>query len=472
VTQPIARRFVPYALLLGLVSIAFANSLHGSFHFDDWAVIVADSRVQSFTAWWHSMPGIRALLKLSYAFNHELGAGPTGFRATNIVLHGLNSIFLLAILRHLGGKMLPHRPDAAQFAALVAAVVFAVHPVQTEAVSYISGRSNVLMTLFALATLHAWLRALDCHGARRYAWTAASLAALLLAAAAKETGLIAPLMLWLIWACLPRAARQTAPRPWPQTLLAVVAAVAAVTLSPYDYLLEVSLKTRDAFQNLAVQADAIWYLLGQLLDFRRLNADPQLAAVTSLTAGKLWRGLALGGALTLGLASLRHRPALAFGILWFFVWLAPTNSLLARLDVANDRQLYLAIAGPGWLLGMALAAWRQGRKRDWSRVAVAALTVVLVVGTVIRNRVYANEVVFWEDVFRKSPHNARAANNLGMAYAFDCQRAAALRAFRLAESLDANAYRAEVNRKLLEDGALPGLPARCKTVGPEDTKLK
>jgi hypothetical protein len=83
-------RLPTFGLVFFIVGIAFASGVNGSFQFDDWEVIVADSRVQNLRAWWSSMPGIRALLKLSYAFNHELGAGPAGFRATNIALHGLN----------------------------------------------------------------------------------------------------------------------------------------------------------------------------------------------------------------------------------------------------------------------------------------------------------------------------------------------------------------------------------------------
>jgi hypothetical protein len=252
--------------------------------------------------------------------------------------------------------------------------------------------------------------------------------------------------------------------------LVVAAGVAAVTLLDYGYLLDVSLAKRGVLENLAAQAHAVWYLLRQLVDFARLNADPALPAISSFTVGTIWRALALGAALALGLASVRRRPALAFGILWFFIWLAPTNSLLARLDVVNDRQLYLAIAGPGWLLGLGIAAVLHGRGRVWSTAAVALLVSVLVVGTVSRNRVYANEVVFWEDVAMKSPHNARAANNLGMAYALDCQPQAALRSFRQAEHLDTNAYRAAVNRALLESGDLPGLPSRCKA--PSQSTLK
>jgi protein O-mannosyl-transferase len=455
-------RVLSIALFILLVSIAFANGLYGSFQFDDWAVIVADSRVQSLQDWWSSMPGIRALLKLSYAINHQLGAGPAGFRVTNIALHGLNCILLLAVLRRLGDMMMADKPAAAELAVISATVVFAVHPVQTESVTYISGRSNVLMALFALVTLYCWLRAGNGHRRGRFAWHAASLGALLLAAACKETALITPLAMWLCWACLPLKVRQLTPRPWSQTLLVLAVGVAFVALLPYGYFLEVSLGTRSVLDNLAVQSHAVWYLLAQLLHVEALNADPALPAVTGLTAGTIWRALALGCAIALGLASLRRRSALAFGVLWFFLWLAPTNSLLARLDVVNDRQLYLAIAGPGWLLGLGFAALLQRRGRNWSMAAVAVLAGVLVVGTVFRNRVYANEVVFWEDVLKKSPHNARAANNLGMAYALDCQPQTALRALRQAEHLDADNYRAAINRKLLEVGALPGVPSRCK----------
>jgi hypothetical protein len=457
-------RWLTAALLCLLVSIAFANGVNGSFQFDDWEVIVADSRVQSLRAWWASMPGIRSVLKLSYAINHQLGAGAAGFRLTNIVLHGLNSVLLLAVLRRLGTQLMFASPATAELAAMTATVVFAVHPVQTESVVYISGRSNVLMALFSLATLYAWLRAGRERGRWRAAWVAACLAALLLASASKETALITPLALWLCWSCLPLTTQVRAPQPWLPTLFAVALGVIALVLLPYRYFLDVSLAKRGMFENLTVQVHAIWYLMGQLLDFGRLNADPDLPAIVSLTPQTIWRALVLGVGIALGLASLRKRPAFAFGVLWFFVWLAPTNSVVARLDVVNDRQLYLAIAGPGWLSGLALAALLRGRSRRWTNAAVFLLAGVLVGGTVARNRVYANEVVFWEDVLKKSPRNARAANNLGMAYAQDCQRQAALRAFQLAEQLDANAYRAKVNRALLESGDLPGVPPRCKAL--------
>jgi len=151
---------------------------------------------------------------------------------------------------------------------------------------------------------------------------------------------------------------------------------------------------------------------------------------------------------------LRSRPALAFGILWFFLWLAPTNSVLARLDVANDRQIYLALVGPAWL-----AAWGAGHLRI-SRGALMAGTVAaaLILGTATwkRNEVYRNEIAFWEDVARKAPHNGRAFNNLGYAYAVAARDEEAEAALRRALAIDPGDVRAAVNLRLLREGALAG----------------
>jgi hypothetical protein len=81
-----------------LVLVVWFPSLQASFQFDDWSVIVGDPRVQSLGAWWQSMPGIRPLLKLSYALNHALGDAPAGFRAVNILLHALNASLVFVLL--------------------------------------------------------------------------------------------------------------------------------------------------------------------------------------------------------------------------------------------------------------------------------------------------------------------------------------------------------------------------------------
>jgi hypothetical protein len=202
--------------------------------------------------------------------------------------------------------------------------------------------------------------------------------------------------------------------------------------------------------------NAISYLGGQLLRFDRLNVDPMLPVLDGLTPALGLQAAMLAGALAIGMASIRRRPALAFGMLWFFLWLAPTNSLLPRLDVANDRQLYLALIGPAWLAGLGVETlWR--RWLGATAAFIAALLVGFAAATHSRNEVYANEVVFWQDVVGKTPGNSRAFNNLGYAYAVAGRDSDAERSFRRALEIDPANRKAAVNLALLLDGSL--LPA-------------
>src|SRR5688572_1298014 len=141
-------QFTP-ALPALVVALVWWPALPASFQFDDWNVIVNNSRVHSLAAWWQSMPGIRPLLKLTYALNASLALEPFGFRLINVCIHALNASLVWWLLRERGMRS-GLLPADAQRAALLSALVFALHPVQTEAVTYISGRSSSLAACFCL----------------------------------------------------------------------------------------------------------------------------------------------------------------------------------------------------------------------------------------------------------------------------------------------------------------------------------
>jgi len=453
---------LPLGLLLAALALAYLPALGSSFQFDDWNVIVRDARVQSLAAWLASMPGIRPLLKLSYALNHELGGGTAGFRAGNVVVHALNTALVVVVLRSLGLR-LALEPRAAGLAALVAATFFALHPVQTEAVTYVSGRSTSLSTLFALLAFAAWLHGLDTPQERRWRWI--SLAVFALALGVKEAPVVLPLVM-CAWLVVSAAARSIPRRVAPHFALLLGLVVVVIAWPPYRALLTASLEVRPLGLNLLTQVDAIVYLLGQLGALGGMNADPGLPVVTALDAALALRAAALLGLLVAGLVLLQRRHAAGFAIVWFFVWLLPTNSLVPRIDVVNDRQLYAAIVGPAWLLGLALAPLASRRPR-LALAGLAALGVVLTLATLRHNRVYETEISFWQDVTDKSPLNARAANNLGYAYALACRDAEAIREFRRAMRLDRKDYRAPSNLRLLSEGALfPDNARRCPGPAP------
>lgn len=437
-------------------------ALPASFQFDDWNVIVDNSRVHSLAAWWQSMPGIRPLLKLTYALNGSLALEPLGFRLVNVSIHAINATLVWWLLRERGLRAGLTLGDA-QRAAVLAALLFALHPVQTEAVTYISGRSSSLAACFCLLSACCWVRSESSRDVRgSYVWLAACGTSYLAAVASKETALVLPLALALYSA--DRPLRTTLKRLLPLAVLASIALMIALSLPTYRHLLGVSFDTRTIGENLLTQSHAVVYLIGQLLRVFNGNADPQLPVVTTvdLTSGMLcvtWLSL-----LVAALLNIRKRAIGAFSVLWFLIWLAPTNSVLPRLDVANDRQLYLALIGPAGWLGVRLSAFYHSRPALIGTVTTLML-VTLVYATSLRNRVYDTEVAFWQDTATRNPTSARAANNLGMAYATECRLDKAATEFQRAVKLDSADFRASINLLLLSQGQLPGTE-RCAQATP------
>ena len=424
--------------------VAYATSFRGGFQFDDWNVIVNEPRVHSLAAWWQAMPGIRPLLKLSYALNWQSSAGLTGFHAINLIIHIANAWLVYSLLSR---RREAHRyPMAPLFAALI----FALHPAQTEAVTYICGRSSSLVAFFSLASLLVWLAGRE----RRHPFASRVLSAILFccALATKETAIVLPvaMLLWditeeksFIAACKDTIAH------WAVLAAAMVATVITGLYRPF---IAASLAARDFHTNALTQIEAVSYLTTHLVRVDQLNADPLLQSVHSWSGLLVVKALALGGSLVAGLFALRRAPLFAFGTLWFFIWLIPTNSIVPRLDVVNDRQLYTAMIGPAWLLASAAASLLR-QKQVWAMIACALALGGLAACTAQRNTVYFTEVAFWNDVADKSPHNARAWNNLAYAYVQTCDTARAASAFDRALLEDATYVRAAVNLRLLKDGA-------------------
>ena len=424
------KRLSPILLLAGAVAVVYLNSFRGAFQFDDYNVIVDNGGVHTWGAFLAGLPrGIRPLLKLTYTLNWTSGPGPFGFHLVNVGLHAANAVMLFFLASRIVG------PDGSRFAALLPALLFAVHPVQTEAVTYISGRSVSLMAFFYLGSLLAYLRGRE-RGSRLLLYLASPLL-FLLAAASKEVALTLPFALPLC-----EAARRER-EGWREALRAqavhwgLFAALCIFLLAHAGYgrLLEACFDIRGAAANLFTQIHGIGYLLSRLVMPHALNIDPDLPVFSRGSPVLLPEAFLLAALLAAGIFGLRKRSLAGFGILWFFLHLAPTNSFIPRLDVANERQLYLA--SWGLFLAVAAGADHLREKCGARRVTAAAAVLVIALGvlTVNRNTVYRSEVALWEDSARKSPGKPRGWNNLGYAYQqagrFRDAETAYLRAFRI-----------------------------------------
>ena len=380
----------PALAVVALAAIAYLPSLAGVFHFDDYNVIVHYPTVHSWEALLERAGGgVRPLLKASYTLNWTLGGG---FNLLNIAFHAMNAALLFFIAERLLGD---------RRAAFVAALLFALHPAATEAVTYISGRSSSLMALFYLGALLAYLRAAH--------WSI-SASLFVLAVATRETAVTLPSALLLCELCRRERPpwREIARRQWAHWTLLLAGGVFLLLNQRYFDLVAYGYGERDVADNLLTQVGGISYLILRLVSLHGYNIDPALPTLTEWTPALAFQASLLLSLLILGVANLRRRPWIGFGILWFFLQLVPTNSIVPRLDVANDRQLYLA--SWGLFLGLCI------QLRNLPNFAFAGMVIIFAATSIARQLDYRSEIVLWESSVALAPWNARAHNNLGYAY--------------------------------------------------------
>jgi tetratricopeptide (TPR) repeat protein len=420
--------------LLVLIALVYRGTLHATFQFDDYNVIVNNPAVHSWQAWQQALPAMRSLLKLSYTANWIASPEPWGFHLFNLVCHGISTLLVLALCRRVFRAQLE-----GPLIALVTAAIFALHPAQTEAVSYISGRSMSLMGMFYLA-------ALVC-ACSSYRAMYLLVAPLLFAAAllVKETAWTLPLALLLLNRLRALPLRENLVRIAPHVIAGIAVAVLFVLTPAYQRMVLHSIAIRPLLDNIALQVDGWFYLITRPLLLLQTNIDPDLPAHALFSS--FWLAQLL--VLTILLVSMVRwrRHVFGIGLLWFFLHLLPTNSLLPRNDVANDRQLYLALLGPAWMLASALAASLSQRLV----VPFAALLMIsLGAATLARNRDYRDEIHLWQATAERSPGKARVWNNLGYAYQLAGRFKEARLAYQQALRLNPEMDRARINLLLLE----------------------
>lgn len=431
-------RWLPHLVLLVAVAAVWGIGLGGGFRFDDWPNIVHDPATTQAAAFLDRLGwGLRPLLRATYFLDHALwGMNATGFLLTNFLLHAFTvlAVFQLALRRL-------EDPGA----ALVAALVFALQPANAEAVAYLSGRSVLLSTALLLGALLAHERGREPSPSAR-AWRWLSLLAFVLAALARETALVYPLLLGAWEATRPAGGH--ARRVLVPGLLAGLMAMLLLTLPRYRELAVYSSELRSPPAALAANLAALPESLS--LWFRPW-ALSLVHPPTEPAAGRMVLGLAL--LLLLVLLAIRGRqpwPLAALAAAWVLIALAPTHGLIARRDLVTERQLYLAWVGPSLLAG---GLWIVLHRTSAARLAAVAGTALLVAAGWASQRradLWRNEVLLWSDAVTKAPASALAWNNLGAAHRDAGDVPAAATAFRRAIALDPTARTPRFNLVALE----------------------
>jgi protein O-mannosyl-transferase len=415
---------------------------------------VFNSAVHSWAAFWKQfLPGIRPLLKLTYTLNWTSPAGTFGFHVFNLAVHLISTLLVYNLSVSFIKESRTGLPETSIYpAALLAALMFALHPIQTEAVTYISGRSASMMTLLCLGSIAAYVKG-SREGKKLWLYVLSPLL-FLMAIATKEYAITLPFALVLYEAATGglRPARHTLSRQWVHW--AIFAGVVAMVLSHprYKFILMYSFGLRGFRENLVGQATAAGELLFHIFLPNRLNIDPGELAAPSFFSAQTAAVITLAAIALLGL--VRRKAYLVFGIGWFFLTMAMVV-LIPRIDSISDRHFYYASWGIFLAAAIAITSLFSRRSPGFRAFVIflACISVILGSFTIARNRVYSSEVALWEDTVKKSPTNARAYNNLGYAYYLAGRETDAREAYLHALEIDPGLEHAMNNLQMLKPGS-------------------
>ena len=413
-------RRVAIALLLVAVAAVYADSFDGAFVFDDFPAIVENPHVrslqplgQSFGAPVEAPTAGRPVAAFSFAVSYALAGGyrTWWFHAINVAIHAGATLALFGVIRRtlLTPPLRPRFGASSTTLAFLIGLLWAVHPLHTQAVTYIVQRVESLMGLFLLLTLYCAIR-----GGTR--WMALAVAFCALGMATKQTMAGAPLLVmlwdWLFGAKLRWKFYAALASTWLLLGYLVISeprphSIGAIEgWTPLNYLL-----TQGGVILHYLRLAIVPWPLAFDYDWPPARGLLQIAVPFSLVA-------ALMALTMIGIA--RRRPW-SFAGAWCFIILAPSSSVLPIVtEVAAEHRMYLPVAAvlALVLLGAHLLGGRLGRPRLAAIVATAFL-VPFAILTVARNRVYESDERIWVDTLARRPSNARAHNN----YAVDLFKA-------------------------------------------------
>ncbi len=410
-------RAFPWILVVAVL-VGWANVVRGPFVYDDLIEIVGNPAVHEVSrldTMWSYNPA-RVLLLLTYALNWRLGyLDPLGYHLLNIAIHAANAVLAW---RFLGLFLSPGR-------ARLGAALWALHPMTTEGVSYISGRSDALVTLFALLAVHSWVVDARSPSPRH---RAIAYVAMLAGFFTKESSVATPVLAGVAELALVAGwnLRLLDKRRYaPVVLVLGLGVMARLGLSGWP----VPEVPRTFLAHLASQAE-VWarYVQLWLLPVGQSILHPVPAELSRLAGLCLFAWVPV-----LALAAYRRG---IYGLLaaWWTLPLLVSSTFVLKETMAEHRAYAagLAIA--------ALVAWKLPETRlTW------ALPALLLVGTVSRNQAWTSEVATWESAVKRWPGSADAWYAYGDALRAEKLRIDAQSAYAKALEIDPSRVDALVN---------------------------
>lgn len=455
------------ALITAVILGAFASGLRTPFQYDDLSTVVENVTIRDLSAIRTVLNPVadvsptagRPVLNISFAVDYAVaGLNVVEYHSTNIALHVLCALLLCAVVRAtLHAPVTGKLADRANVIAVTVAAIWAVHPLQSGAVTYISGRSDVLVGMWFVATLYAAIRAqLSAH---RRVWVLATIVACAIGMASKESMVTAPIAVllydrayfyrrfsdafaqrWRLYAGLAAtwviaaALASQAPRS--------ESAGFSTAISPWTYLVNQALVIPEYFR-LVVWPDYLLFAYGASRQITLADVGAMAVVVPILIGASIWLWF--------------RRPALGFPALWVFLTLAPTSSIIPiATEAGAARRMYLPLAGIVVLFVIAVATsiarWQHRARPSavWTAAIGASVVIALATTTAVQGSEFASPERLWRGSLERWP-SALAHRNLAAVLLQEGRRAEGADELRAAAELNPLA-RYSLGVELFEQG--------------------
>jgi protein O-mannosyl-transferase len=425
----IKNNLVCVTLMILISMLAYFNSLKGTFQFDDVPLIKSHWLVNTEAFFDHPRSGKignRPVLYWTFALNNQLARHKVlGFHLMNLTLHiGVTLLIFFTIRRT---SNLHNDLKSGWAFPLTAALLFSLHPLNTDSISYISSRSSLLATFFYLLTLYIFINLFFLRKqfqlAKRGVVSLLVLLGIYLCVATKLIGATLPFMLVIwYWSFVGRKQFPDIHQKVMNNKSVAIGLASAVVISigillfgdswlytPLDQGFE--LFGRAPYLLVQLKVIVFYYLKLFCFPFN-LNVDSGFnfsSPMTDLTI--VFSGIII---LTILLAVLKWKNVwVIVGTIWFFITLAPTSSFIPLNDLAVEHRMYLPMS-----LGLSLIAGVgiTNLPALWRVRLLVVLLAMLGITTATRNADWVNELSLWKDSVKKNPFSPRSNNNLGKIY--------------------------------------------------------
>lgn len=421
------------ALVILLVFIIYSSAITAPFQFDDGHNIVDNSHIRlarlnleglQQAALESPLPN-RPIAYISFALNYYFHKyHPAGYRLVNILIHLLAGLFLFLLLTTtMGLPSLRNRYGNHTWIAFTAVLIWLVHPLHTQSVTYIVQRMNSMAAMFYLLCLLCYVRArMARKGFRKWLPAGSCLVAGVLALGTKESAATLPVFIFLYeWFFFQDLDRRWLKRHivWLPAVMLLFIGLGVMYLGGHPLAGIMSgFSHRDftPLQRVLTESRVVLLYLGLLFypNPQRLNLDYDFALSRSLI-DPLTTLLSTGviiSLLVLAVWTARKDRLLSFCLLWFLGNLVIESSLIG-LELVFEHRTYLPSMLP--VLAVVVLADRWIGSKMLKIVGAVCVVLIFCAWTYERNIVWSSNVTLWADTVTKSPHKARPVNNLGNA---------------------------------------------------------